>query len=83
MGCHFLEMLRFRVHLGASDLLPELVDTLERAECLVRELGLVELAVDVPRAPSADQAERELKIYLALWHARHPDAHAVLSTSGN
>jgi Ni,Fe-hydrogenase III component G len=56
----------------------ELVDSLTRAECSVRELGPAEIAVDVPRAPSADQAERELKIYLALWHAQHPDARAVL-----
>jgi hypothetical protein len=71
-------MLRFRVHLQAPAWLPELVDTLTRAECSVRELGPAELAVDVPRAPSLDQAGRELKIYLALWHAQHPDAGAVL-----
>lgn len=47
----------------------------------MRELGPAEIAVDVPRAPSADQAERELKIYLALWHAQHPDTRAVLRTA--
>ena len=44
----------------------------------MREPGPAQLAVDVPRAPSAEQAERELKIYLALWHAQHPEARAVL-----
>ena len=44
----------------------------------MRELGPARLAVDVPRAASAEQAERELKIYLALWHAQHPEARAVL-----
>jgi hypothetical protein len=32
----------------------------------VSELGPAEIAVDVPLAPSADQAERELTIYLEL-----------------
>jgi hypothetical protein len=82
MGCHILEMLRFRVHLYAPDLLPELVDMLERAECVVRRLGPAEIAVDVPRAPSSDQAERELRIYLAVWDAQHPDAQTALSPAG-
>jgi hypothetical protein len=70
--------MRFRVLLHAPERLPELVDTLTRAECCVREVGAAELAVDVPRAPDAGQAERELKIYLALWHAQHPEARAEL-----
>jgi hypothetical protein len=77
MAATFWKM-RFRVHLHAPARLPELVDTLLRAECAVRELGPAQLAVDVPRAASAEQAERELKIYLALWHAQHPEARAVL-----
>jgi hypothetical protein len=71
--------MRFRVRLHLPLRLPELVDALTRAECSVHELGPVEIAVDVPRAPTREQAERELKIYLALWHAQHPEARAVLS----
>ncbi len=74
--------MRFRVHLHPADRLGELVDTLTRAECAVRQLGPSEIAVDVPRAPTADQAERELKIYLALWHAQHPEARAALRSAG-
>lgn len=70
--------MRFLVRLHTPLRLSELVDTLSRAECEVVELENDELAVDVPRAPSVDQAERELKIYLALWRAQYPEARAEL-----
>jgi hypothetical protein len=71
-------MLRFRITLEDPARLAELADALARTECAVEELGPAELAVDVPRAPSAEQAERELRIYLALWRAQHPAARAEL-----
>ena len=77
MAVSFWKM-RFRVRLYNPLRLADLVDALTRAECSVRELGPVELEVDVPRAPSADQAERELKVYLALWDAQNPEARAEL-----
>jgi hypothetical protein len=78
MAATFWKKMRFRVRLHTPLRLPELVDTLTRAECSVRELGPAEIAVDVPRAPTAEQAERELEIYLALWRAQHPEGRAVL-----
>jgi hypothetical protein len=65
--------MRFRITLTA-DLFEELVASLERSECSVQRLGPTTVAVDVPRAPTRDQAERELRIYLALWQAQHPAA---------
>ena len=63
-----------RVRISDQDLLGDLKDYLEAAECSVREVGQVTLDVTMPRAPSDDQALREIAIYLRAWTAMHPDA---------
>lgn len=70
--------MSFRIRLDDSRLLPELVDTLLRAECLARRVSETEVDVSVPHAPSPEQAERELRLYLSLWDTRYPDSGAEL-----
>jgi hypothetical protein len=55
---------------------------LEAGECVVRKvaevsfMGEVTFDVSIPRAPSDDQAMREIAIYVKAWRAMHPDAYA-------
>jgi len=69
--------MSFRIRLDDPRLLPELVDTLRRAECEARVVD-DEVAVGVPRASSLAQAERELTIHVAVWRARYPDCRAAI-----
>jgi hypothetical protein len=70
------EIMRVRLNDRAS--LPDLVTYLRSTECVVTELGPNELDVIVPRAPSEDQAWRELDIYLRAWQAMNPAVHAEI-----
>jgi hypothetical protein len=72
-----------RVRISDADLLGDLRAFLEAAECQVRELGPATLAVVMPRAPSSEQAEREVRIYLQAWQAMHPGAYARVVSAGS
>ena len=48
--------------------LPDLVESLERADCLVERLGEGAVRIVVPGAP-ADEAALELRFFLAAWRA--------------
>jgi len=56
---------------------------LEKVECRVRNVGLATLDVAIPRAPSADQAERELRIYLRMWEAMNRGVYARIVGEGS
>jgi hypothetical protein len=58
-----------RVRVSNADLLGDLRDYLEAAECRVRKVGEVTLDVTIESAPSAEQAQREIAIYLKAWQA--------------
>jgi hypothetical protein len=45
-------------------------------------VGEVTLDVSMPRAPSDDQALREIAIYLRTWQAMKPNAHARIVGEG-
>jgi hypothetical protein len=51
---------------------------LRSTECAGDQVGNDELSVVVPRAPSDDQARRELDVYLRAWQAVHPTVHAEI-----
>jgi hypothetical protein len=68
-----------RVRLTDPDLVGDLERFLLATECLVERMGANELDVHVPRAPSQEQARRELGIYLLTWQAMNPAAVASLS----
>jgi hypothetical protein len=67
-----------RVRLTDETLVPDLLAYLRAAECVAEEVGPGELNVIVPRAPSDDQARRELDLYLRAWQAMNPNAQAEL-----
>jgi len=71
-----------RVRISDHDFLESLKTYLEAAECEVREVGQVTLDVSMPRAPSDDQALREMAIYLRTWQAINPDVHARVVGEG-
>jgi hypothetical protein len=71
-----------RVRISDRDLLGDLKDYLKAAECDVREVGQVTLDVSMPRAPSDDQALREIAIYLRAWSAMHPGTMARVVGEG-
>jgi hypothetical protein len=67
-----------RVRLSDPALRPDLLVYLRSAECVVEEIGPDELNVLVPRAPSDDQARREVDIYVRAWQAMNPNARAEI-----
>jgi hypothetical protein len=71
-----------RIRISNASLLGDLKGFLEAAECRVREVGQATLDVTMPRAPSAEQAEREVALYLSTWQAMHPDAYARIVGEG-
>jgi hypothetical protein len=70
-----------RVWISDEALVGDLEDFLVAAECRVRKVGEATLDVTV-RAPSEDQARRELDIYLKTWRAMHPSAYARIISEG-
>jgi hypothetical protein len=67
-----------RIHVLNPELVDDLAVYLRAAECAVERAGTNALEVDIPRAPSRDQARRELELYLAAWRAMHENARAEL-----
>jgi hypothetical protein len=60
-------------------LLHDLLDTLRRAECVAEQTGPDTIEVYVPRAPTREQARREVDLFLATWRARYPEAWAEVA----
>ena len=71
-----------RVQVSDKAFVEDLKTYLKAAECSVRVVSEVTLDVSMPRAPSADQALREIAIYLRTWQAMNPDAHAHIVGEG-
>jgi hypothetical protein len=63
----------FRILVSPSRLAPELGEALGRAGCLVQDGGEGVLLVQAP-APTREQAERELRLYVASWLALNEGA---------
>jgi hypothetical protein len=72
-----------RVRISDAALRGDLKSFLETAECRVREVGPSTLDVAMARAPSEEQAEREIAIYLKAWQATHPGAYARIVSEGS
>jgi hypothetical protein len=64
-------------------LVPDLQFFLRRVGCAAIQVNLQELEVEVPGAPSEDQARREVELYLALWRGRKTDVNAFVVGSGS
>jgi hypothetical protein len=71
-----------RVRISDAVLMGDLTDFLKAAECRVRKVGEATLDVAMPRAPSAEQAQREIDIYLKTWQAMHPGSYARIVSEG-
>jgi hypothetical protein len=72
-----------RVQVSDAALLGNLKSYLEATECRVRKVGLATLDVTMPRAPSDEQAQREVAIYLKTWQAMNPGAYARVVGEGS
>jgi hypothetical protein len=72
-----------RVQTSDPALLGDLMTFLEAAECTVRAVGPATLDVSMLRAPSVDQAEREISIYLQTWQAMNPGTYAHIVGEGS
>ena len=71
-----------RVRISDAHLLSDLKSFLESAECRIRGVGPATLDVTLPRAPSEEQAQREVALYLKAWQAMNPGAHARIVGEG-
>lgn len=67
-----------RVRVSHPDLLGELQRYLRSAECTAELADEDALDVYVPRAPSDEQARREVEIYLKAWQAMNRGARAEI-----
>jgi hypothetical protein len=71
-----------RIRVSDPALLDNLKDFLESAECRVRGVGSVTIDVGMPRAPSPQQARREIAIYLRTWQVMNPGSYARIGGEG-
>jgi hypothetical protein len=67
-----------RVRASDPALLGDLQRYLRSAECVVEQSDDDTLDVSIPRAPSDEQARREVAIYLQTWQAMNPGARAEI-----
>jgi hypothetical protein len=67
-----------RVRVTDPALLSDLQRYLRAAECVVEQSDDDALDVYIPRAPSDEQARREVGIYLQAWEAMNPEARAQI-----
>jgi hypothetical protein len=72
-----------RVRISDPALLGDLQSYLEAVECTVRRVGEGTLDVAMARAPSEEQARREVDIYLRAWQAMNPDTYARVVGPGD
>jgi hypothetical protein len=71
-----------RIRISDPALLDDLKDFLESAGCRIRGVGPVTIDVAMPRAPSLEQARREIAIYLKTWQAMNPGSYARIVGEG-
>ena len=69
----------FRILISPSRLAPQLGEALGRAGCLARDGGEGVLLVQVS-APTCEQTERELRLYVASWLALNEGAEADIDS---
>jgi hypothetical protein len=67
-----------RVRVSDPALLGDLQRYLRAAQCMVEQSGEDTLDVSIPRAPSDEQARREVAIYLQAWQAVNLGARAEI-----
>jgi len=70
----------FRILVSDSQLTSELGEALGRAGCLVQDEGEGALLVQVS-APTPEQAERELRLYVASWLALNEGAEVEIKAA--
>lgn len=60
------------IRISDPSLLRELIEFLGRASCSAAHTKGCAIEVELPHAPTAVQARRELGLYLAAWGGLHP-----------
>jgi hypothetical protein len=64
------------VKLSDPALVDDLVDFLTQSGCIAEVKDPTTVLVSIPRSLRTDAAQLELDLYLRVWEATHPDAHA-------
>jgi hypothetical protein len=64
------------VKLSDPALVDDLVDFLSRSGCIAQAQDATTVLVSIPRSLREDAAQLELDLYLQVWQATHPEAHA-------
>jgi hypothetical protein len=68
-----------RLRISDPELLDDLVESLERANCPVEVTGRATLEIASPsRLLTAEQARHEIGFYLAVWQIRHRGVQIML-----
>lgn len=64
------------VKLSNPALVDDLVDFLSRSGCIAQAQDETSVLVSIPRSLRDDAARLELDLYLQVWQATRPEAHA-------
>lgn len=67
-----------RIRISDPTLAPDLLDFLQRSDCVAVQMGTDMLAVAIPKPLSYDAARLELELYLSDWRTQHSDAGTVV-----
>ncbi len=73
--------LEVKILLSNPDLAPELVDALNRTDCVATRIGSDTVEVLVPwlsDGTDATQAATELRFFLGVWGSAYPDVRATV-----
>ena len=62
-----------QIRISDPRLLADLIDFLGRASCVAVHTKACTIEVELPHAPTAAQARRELGLYVAAWQGLHPN----------
>ena len=68
-----------RVHISEPELLSDLVASLTRAQCPVKQVSEDGIEIGSPSPLlTSKQARKEIGLYLVLWRVKHPDVRVTV-----
>ncbi len=67
-----------RIRISDPALAVDLLDFLQRWDCVAIQMGADMLAVSIPKPLGYDTARLELELYLSEWREQHSDVGTVV-----
>ena len=67
-----------RIRISDPALAPDLLDFLQRSDCVAIQMSTDMFAVSIPKPLNYVAARLELELYLSEWRTRHSDVGTVV-----